>query len=195
MTQRTNKTTENKFRKLTELSKTELLKIGIRKFNFEKVISSCGLSKATVYKKFKNKKEFIRHIIKQLFIDLTGPFEDYISDLNSLESIIDKILNAAENLDKIMIKYHFADVINSEEITSLINDLYYETFGKVILKKISQLQQLHEIRSDIDEDIILEFVTSVTKGLSKLMSVKSFEKTGLSYRKLLISALKDGFND
>ncbi len=60
------------------------------------------------------------------------------------------------------------------------------------MKKISQLQQIHEIRSDIDGDIILEFVTSVTKGLSKLMFVKSLEMTGLSYRKLLVSALKDG---
>jgi len=183
------KNTQYKIERLTDLAKGELLNHGITNFNYEKVIYDAKLSKSTVYKKLGKKDEFIIFVIKNLLDDFFIPFKKYVDDFNTFQEVLDYLSNLNFDVQTLMKEYPIDDLFEHPEITSIINDYYYQRFGKVITDKIAEFQNSGQIRKDIEAKYILEFLTSVTKGMGLMLKDHDFKEVINNYRKLIETAL------
>ncbi|MDN5341492.1 MULTISPECIES: TetR/AcrR family transcriptional regulator [Oceanotoga] len=187
------KSTEKKIEKLYNFSRSELIENGIQKYNFEKVIKYAGLSKATVYKKFKNRKNFIIETIKFLIDDYIEPFKKLLDDVESFDEVFDFLYGLNIDFKEILDIYPIEDLFSDFEILDFINNYYYEKFGIIIKNKIEEFKIKGEIRNDIKTDFIFEYITSVTKSIGNLLSKYEYKEVIESFSVLINSSLKNDF--
>ncbi|PNR92859.1 TetR/AcrR family transcriptional regulator [Petrotoga sp. 9PWA.NaAc.5.4] len=185
----TRKNTLHKYTKLIDISKGELLNKGISQFNYERVILFSGLSKTTVYKKFGKKEDFIIFLIKSILDDFYVSFKEYVHKFTSFKEVIDFVSHLNFDIETILKDYPIDDFFQHSEITSYVNNYYYLTFGNVIIDKIKEFQKKGEVRNDIEAKYILEFLTSVTKGMGMMLKDHDSKDVLKNYTKLIESAL------
>jgi AcrR family transcriptional regulator len=186
--------TQFKIAKLLDLSKAELLNKGLTNFNYEKVISDANLSKSTVYKKFGKKDDFIIVVIQSILDEFYVPFKKYVDDFKSFKEVLDFISHLNFDVKELLKKYPIEDIFQNRRISGIINDYYYQRFGKVIVEKIKEFQSLGEIRNDVQAEYILEFLTSITKGMGLMLKDHDFKEVLNNYTKLIQSALSYNSN-
>ncbi|HOO75836.1 MAG TPA: TetR/AcrR family transcriptional regulator, partial [Tepiditoga sp.] len=87
------KSVEKKIDNLILNARNDILENGISKFNFDRIIHVSGISKATVYKKYGNKKNFIKIVIKDFMDELVEPFEKFLESIYTLEDIFNFMYN------------------------------------------------------------------------------------------------------
>ncbi|MDY6895174.1 MAG: hypothetical protein SVO01_07155, partial [Thermotogota bacterium] len=105
------------------------------------------------------------------------------------QEVLDYLSNLNFDVQTLMKEYPIDDLFEHPEITSIINDYYYQRFGKVITDKIAEFQNSGQIRKDIEAKYILEFLTSVTKGMGLMLKDHDFKEVINNYRKLIETAL------
>lgn len=166
-----------------------MLEKGISNFSFDKVISSTSLSKATVYKIFKNKDGFIKAVISSTLEEMIPPFKKLLNKYNSLSDALNDLEKINIDVKTFIEQYPIEDLIEHKEYTSFINNFYYIHFGHMIIDKIIEFQENNEIRNDIEPIYIFEFITSITKGMGIMLKDKNYSEVVNNYSKLIKSAL------
>ncbi|BBE31414.1 hypothetical protein OSSY52_15550 [Tepiditoga spiralis] len=184
------KSTKKKLEKLIEYSKIELVEQGFSKFNLNKVINSSGISKATFYKNYKSKQNFILIVIKNIIDEFVTPLKEFLNAINDIEEIINLIENYNLDPQKLLKEYPIKDLFYNHETAKFINEYYYKTFENIILEKIIISQKNGTIRNDVDPKFIFEFLTSIIKGIGHMIEDDDFKKIVDNYKKLILSALK-----
>jgi AcrR family transcriptional regulator len=184
------KNTRKKINVLFSFSKSEMLKNGVSKYNLEKVIANSKISKSTFYKYFSNKKNFLVLTVDWILEDLIDPFKEYLKNFKTLEDLLNLLSNLNFDLKSILNAFPLEDIFSDTEIRKHLNQYYYKTFGKMIIEKIKELQEKDEIRNDIPAEFVFEFITSLTKGMGKLLIEYDYNEVVRNYYKLIHSAIR-----
>ena len=184
------KNTRKKINVLFSFSKSEMLKNGVSKYNLEKVIANSKISKSTFYKYFSNKKNFLVLTVDWILEDLIDPFKEYLKNFKTLEDLLNLLSNLNFDLKSILNAFPLEDIFSDAEIRKHLNQYYYKTFGKMIIEKIKELQEKDEVRNDIPAEFIFEFITSLTKGMGKLLIEHDYNEVVRNYYKLINSAIR-----
>lgn len=184
------KSVEKKIDNLILNARNDILENGISKFNFDRIIHVSGISKATVYKKYGNKKNFIKIVIKDFMDELVEPFEKFLESIYTLEDIFNFMYNFKNDILFLIKVYPVNDFFSNDEMNHYMAEYYNEIFKKIIIIKIIELQKNGQIRKDIMPEYIFYFVTSITRDMGSLVIKKDYDEVIKNYSVLLKHSLK-----
>lgn len=184
------KSVEKKIDNLILNARNDILENGISKFNFDRIIHISGISKATVYKKYGNKKNFIKIVIKDFMDELVEPFEKFLESIYTLEDIFNFMYNFKNDILFLIKVYPVNDFFSNDEMNHYMAEYYNEIFKKIIIIKIIELQKNGQIRKDIMPEYIFYFVTSITRDMGSLVIKKDYDEVIKNYSVLLKHSLK-----
>ncbi|MCP5465911.1 MAG: TetR/AcrR family transcriptional regulator [Thermotogae bacterium] len=184
------KSVEKKIDNLILNARNDILENGISKFNFDRIIHVSGISKATVYKKYGNKKNFIKIVIKDFMDELVEPFEKFLESIYTLEDIFNFMYNFKNDILFLIKVYPVNDFFSNDEMNHYMAEYYNEIFKKIIIIKIIELQKNGQIRKDIMPEYIFYFVTSITRDMASLVIKKDYDEVIKNYSVLLKHSLK-----
>jgi AcrR family transcriptional regulator len=163
-----------KFESIVSAAKKLFWKHGIRRVSIEEICQEAGVSKMTCYKHFSNKTAIAKYLIEDLFESGVKAYKEiYNSDIpyeEKVKRILDMKMSNAHEMSQELVddiyKYHDEELFNSiENIKKKMITIYLDDFREA--------QKKGEIRSDVNPEFMLYFLSNLTEMFTdeKLVSI------------------------
>jgi AcrR family transcriptional regulator len=153
-----------KFESIVSAAKKLFWKHGIRRVSIEEICQEAGVSKMTCYKHFSNKTAIAKYLIEDLFESGVKAYKEiYNSDIpyeEKVKRILDMKMSNAHEMSQELVddiyKYHDEELFNSiENIKKKMITIYLDDFREA--------QKKGEIRSDVNPEFMLYFLSNLTE--------------------------------
>jgi AcrR family transcriptional regulator len=153
-----------KFESIVSAAKKLFWKHGIRRVSIEEICQEAGVSKMTCYKHFSNKTAIAKYLIEDLFESGVKAYKEiYNSDIpyeEKVKRILDMKMSNAHEMSQELVddiyKYHDEELFNSiENIKKKMITIYLDDFREA--------QKKGEIRSDVNHEFMLYFLSNLTE--------------------------------
>jgi len=154
----------DKFESIVSAAKKLFWKHGIRRVSIEEICQEAGVSKMTCYKHFSNKTAIAKYLIEDLFESGVKAYKEiYNSDIpyeEKVKRILDMKMSNAHEMSQELVddiyKYHDEELFNSiENIKKKMITIYLDDFREA--------QKKGEIRSDVNPEFMLYFLSNLTE--------------------------------
>jgi AcrR family transcriptional regulator len=153
-----------KFESIVSAAKKLFWKHGIRRVSIEEICQEAGVSKMTCYKHFSNKTAIAKYLIEDLFESGVKAYKEiYNSDVSyeeKVKKLLDMKMSNAHEMSQELVddiyKYHDEELFNSiENIKKKMITIYLDDFREA--------QKKGEIRSDVNPEFMLYFLSNLTE--------------------------------
>jgi AcrR family transcriptional regulator len=153
-----------KFESIVRAARTLFWKHGIRRVSIEEICQEAGVSKMTCYKHFSNKTAIAKYLIEDLFESGVKAYKEiYNSDIpyeEKVKRILDMKMSNAHEMSQELVddiyKYHDEELFNFiENIKKRMITIYLDDFREA--------QKKGEIRSDVNPEFMLYFLSNLTE--------------------------------
>ena len=153
---------------ILKTSQELFLKKGIEPLTVTEIVEIAGVSKATFYKYFANKKDLLRHVCKKIFTEITSELEEILQEGKNNRLNKEKFLELFDfNKYDDLLQTDFVKELkdNYPDLLELYNEWVYE-IRLPIYREIMRMAKIDGIvRMDIDLDILIQYSLSLRKAI------------------------------
>lgn len=167
----------SKLVQLEKIGKELLWKHGIRRVTVEEICAEANVSKMTFYKYFKNKMDFVTHILKQV---TDGAMHDYREimqmDIPFKQKVLKTLDLKMKGTTDISEEFYHDYLKNANsEMVKFLHEQTQKSFS-LVMQDYIEAQKRGDIRKDIKPEFILYFLNHMFDMLKDPQLEKMYDK-------------------